>query len=65
MEFQKHSPSCTWYAGWRVCRKEISGDSKFAEKLSTDAGVPEEQALAMANDKAYWATNPELRDRFT
>ena len=37
--------------------KEISGDSKFAEKL-TEVGMPEENALAMANNSAYWGDQP-------
>ncbi len=38
--------------------KEITGDSKFAEKLSSDVGVPEENALAMANEASYWGDQP-------
>ena len=33
--------------------KEITGSSKFAEKL-TEVGMPEENALQMANSYAYW-----------
>jgi hypothetical protein len=37
--------------------KEISGDSKFAGKL-TEMGFPEDNALAIANEKAYWGDQP-------
>ncbi len=37
--------------------KEISGSSKFADKL-TEVGVPEDNALAMANSNAYWGDQP-------
>jgi len=33
--------------------KAITGNSKFADKL-TEVGVPEDQALAMANAYSYW-----------
>ncbi|MDP9043019.1 MAG: hypothetical protein M3N30_13660, partial [Bacteroidota bacterium] len=37
--------------------KMITGDSKFADKL-TEAGMPEENALEMANSRAYWGEQP-------
>ncbi|HCL84283.1 MAG TPA: hypothetical protein DIC22_09920, partial [Chitinophagaceae bacterium] len=37
--------------------KEISGSSKFADKLS-EVGVPEDNALAIANANAYWGDQP-------
>jgi hypothetical protein len=37
--------------------KMISSDSKFADKL-TEVGMPEENALAMANQGAYWGEQP-------
>jgi hypothetical protein len=37
--------------------KEITGSSKFADKL-TEAGVPEDNALQMANGYAYWGALP-------
>jgi len=40
------------YAG-----KEITGNSKFADKL-TEIGYPEESALQMANSRAYWGPQP-------
>ncbi len=33
--------------------KELTGDSKFADKLE-EMGVPEDNALGMANSNAYW-----------
>jgi len=33
--------------------REITGSSKFAEKM-VEAGVPEDNALQMANSYAYW-----------
>jgi Bacterial membrane protein YfhO len=37
--------------------KEITGNSKFADKLS-EVGVPEDNALAMANGYSYWGDQP-------
>ncbi len=37
--------------------KELTSGSKFADKLS-EVGVPEENALAMANARAYWGDQP-------
>ncbi len=37
--------------------KMITSDSKFADRLS-EAGVPEENALEMANSSAYWGEQP-------
>jgi hypothetical protein len=37
--------------------KEITGNSKFADKLS-EIGVPEDNAIAMANSNAYWGDQP-------
>ena len=37
--------------------KVISGESKFADKLS-EAGIPEDTGLAMANSNAYWGDQP-------
>jgi Bacterial membrane protein YfhO len=37
--------------------KEITGDSKFVDKL-TEVGWPEENALEMASSKAYWGDQP-------
>ncbi|MBN9380394.1 MAG: YfhO family protein [Chitinophagaceae bacterium] len=37
--------------------KVITGNSKFADKL-TEVGVPEDQALAMANAYSYWGNQP-------
>jgi hypothetical protein len=37
--------------------KEITSGSKFADKLS-EAGIPEENALAIANGRAYWGDQP-------
>jgi len=37
--------------------KEITGNSKFVEKL-TEVGVPEDNALQMANGYAYWGDQP-------
>ncbi len=37
--------------------KEITGNSKFADKLS-EVGVPEDNALAIANANAYWGDQP-------
>jgi len=37
--------------------KAITGNSKFADKL-TEVGVPEDQALAMANAYSYWGEQP-------
>ena len=37
--------------------KMITGDSKFADRLS-EAGVPEENALEMVNSSAYWGEQP-------
>lgn len=38
-------------------RREITGASKFAEKMG-EAGVPEENALQYANGYAYWGPQP-------
>lgn len=40
-------------AGGGYLGREITGNSKFAEKM-TEVGVPEDNALAMANSRAYW-----------
>ncbi len=37
--------------------KEITGSSKFADKLA-EAGVPEDNAMAMANNASYWGDQP-------
>lgn len=37
--------------------KMITGDSKFADRLQ-EAGLPEENALEMANSSAYWGEQP-------
>jgi hypothetical protein len=37
--------------------KMITGNSKFADKL-TEAGMPEENALDLANGRAYWGEQP-------
>jgi len=37
--------------------RAITGNSKFADKL-TEVGVPEDQALAMANNYSYWGDQP-------
>lgn len=37
--------------------KEITGNSKFADKLS-EVGIPEDNALAMANSSSYWGDQP-------
>jgi len=37
--------------------KVITGSSKFADKLS-EAGIPEENGIAMANQSAYWGDQP-------
>ena len=37
--------------------RAITGNSKFAEKV-TEVGVPEDQALAMANAYTYWGNQP-------
>jgi hypothetical protein len=37
--------------------KEMTGGSKFADKLS-EAGIPEDNALAIANGRAYWGDQP-------
>ena len=37
--------------------KEITGNSKFADKLS-EVGIPEDNAIAMANSNAYWGDQP-------
>ena len=37
--------------------KEITGNSKFVDKM-TEAGVPEDNALQMANGYAYWGAQP-------
>ncbi len=37
--------------------KEITGDSKFADKL-TEVGFPEDYALVIANKHAYWGDQP-------
>jgi Bacterial membrane protein YfhO len=37
--------------------KEITGNSKFADKLS-EVGIPEENAIAMANSSSYWGDQP-------
>ena len=35
----------------------ITGNSKFADKLA-EVGIPEENAVAMANSRAYWGDQP-------
>jgi hypothetical protein len=37
--------------------RSITGNSKFVDKM-TEVGVPEDQALAMANSYAYWGEQP-------
>jgi len=37
--------------------KEITGSSKFVDKL-TEVGIPEDNALQMANNYAYWGALP-------
>jgi len=37
--------------------KAVTGNSKFADKL-TEVGIPEDQALAMANGYSYWGEQP-------
>ncbi|MDR3716557.1 MAG: YfhO family protein [Puia sp.] len=37
--------------------KEITGNSKFVDKM-TEVGVPEDNALQMANGYAYWGAQP-------
>jgi Bacterial membrane protein YfhO len=37
--------------------KEITGNSKFADKL-TEVGYPEENAIGMANSLTYWGDQP-------
>jgi hypothetical protein len=37
--------------------KEITGDSKFADKL-TEVGYPEDSAMGLANNASYWGDQP-------
>jgi hypothetical protein len=37
--------------------REITGNSKFADKLS-EVGIPEDNAIGMANSNAYWGDQP-------
>lgn len=38
--------------------KEIGENSKFAELLSNDLGIPEDQGISYANGSAYWGAQP-------
>ncbi|HVY74220.1 MAG TPA: YfhO family protein [Puia sp.] len=43
--------------GGGTAGKELTGDSKFAEKL-TQLGIPEDNALRIANSRTYWGDQP-------
>jgi hypothetical protein len=43
--------------GGGTAGKEITGNSKFADKL-TELGIPEDNALRIANSRTYWGEQP-------
>lgn len=44
-------------SGGGTSGKEITGNSKFADKL-TELGIPEDNALRIANSRSYWGPQP-------